>query len=493
MSKANKTTEKRRFSRKDTRVEAVLAVGDKTTIQCVILDFCEQGLFLQLHQPSAIGLQKNRSAKLYFSATTDYGKEYFQIDAQIARVADDGIGLVFENISESMYHALMQTTDMGSIAAYSKNPSFFLTSSNQDRFKNAFRDMLQLKIPLLMQEFFKNAEDELEKRPEFVESFKDIAALNALNSVLRINKTALISGFSQELAGKIDFTADKSEQNRGADHLSASLSLVDKQEFEDWLNFSSMIRQINNQYKNQLYQLELKLSYVTCFPRYLINNPIDPEHLCDCFKKKIAGIEESISAKKTLYKAFQATLNAQLTPLYQAFDRLLVEHGAPGDIAHDIVWKKNYPQPSSKRPSNSGNAASSDFNLPAFDNEEYHYADNWTPASSDSRPPARIAQPPISQTASRLFGLINQSLGALPLQPSLQSGPSHEADSESNPGGIQYTPDELLSALTKLQASRIGQLVPASTSSVLAAELQAESGASGYLGNKAISLKISRK
>ncbi len=154
MATPNKTSEKRRFKRHGTNVEAVMAIGDKTSIQCVILDFCEQGLFLQLKQPAVVGLQKGKSVKIYFSAQTESTKEYFQIDAQVARLADDGIGVVFDNISESMFTALTQSTSVGSIAAYSNNPRFFLTSSNQEIFKDAFRNMLINSLPVFMREFF---------------------------------------------------------------------------------------------------------------------------------------------------------------------------------------------------------------------------------------------------------------------------------------------------------------------------------------------------
>ena len=125
MATPSKSSEKRRHKRLGTNVEAVMAIGDKSTIQCVILDFCEQGLFLHLKDPSIIGLQKGKNAKIYFSADTGAGKEYFQIDAQIARVADDGIGVLFENISESMFKALNAIDQCGFYCRILQQPQIF--------------------------------------------------------------------------------------------------------------------------------------------------------------------------------------------------------------------------------------------------------------------------------------------------------------------------------------------------------------------------------
>ena len=458
-----------------------MAIGESTPIQCVILDFCEQGLFLQLKQPASVGLKKGKSAKIYFSSHTGTTKEYFQVDSQIARVADDGIGVAFDNISDTMFNALKESTSVGSIAAYSKSPKFYLTSSNQERFKNAFRDLLNIYLPQLMNEFFEDAEVELEKKPEFAENFSDISAQANLASVMRLNKDSLIAGFCRAATANLDFTGDKSELKEPEEH---NLSLVEKDAFDDWLNFSTLIRKVNAHFKNQLYQLELKLSYVTCFPRYLIKNPIDPERLCEHFRNQIDNIESSVVAKKILYKAFQATLTDHLPTLYKAFDALLVEHGAPNDTAHDIVWRKNYP---SNKAQSSSDAFASGQPLASFDSDDFYYPD----PSNLSVHPNQIAskdhyRPPVSQTASKLFNLINQGLigGQAHLTDLAHPGTNDSSNLYSAP---VYSPDELLAALTKLQASKTVGHFPQDASALLQAQLDESVVSAGHFGTKTLS------
>ncbi|WP_411727674.1 DUF1631 family protein [Methyloglobulus sp.] len=490
MPTPNKITEKRRHKRHETNVEAVLAIGETASIQCAILDFCEQGLFLKLKQPSAIGLQKGKNAKIYFSAHTGLGKEYFQIDAQVARVADDGIGVAFDNISDPMFNALTKPTNVGSIAAYSKDPRFFLTSSNQEKFKNAFKDMLNKNLPVFMREFFEDAEDVFEKNPEYAENFKDVAAQSNLISVLRLNKDSLIADFCRAVTAEVDFTGNKDEQTNGSDNPNSTLTLVEKEAFEDWLNFSTLVRKINTQYKSQLYQLELKLSYVTCFPRYLIKNPIDPERLCECFRKEVAGIEDSIATKKSLYKAFQATLTDHLSPLYKAFDAILAEHGAPSDIAKDIVWKKNYP--TTAKQDDFSDTFTLGHQLPTFDNDAYHYSDSpYIPGASApldplARPPRVSHSQPVTQTASKLFNLINQGLAANQTDAAVLGQPTGNEIS-GQIVGPEYSADELLAALTKLQATKATQQPPQNTSALLQSQLEESMASSEYFGAKSFS------
>ena len=516
-----KATEKRRHKRLGTNVEAVIAIEDKATIQCVILDCCEQGLFLQLKNPSAMGLQKGKTAKIYFSAQIETAKEYFQIDAQIARVADDGLGLVFENISGPMFKALTLATNVGSIAGYSKNPNFFLTSSNQERFKEAFINTLNTNLPLLMSEFFNDAEEELEK-PGNAKNFEDVTAQTTLIAVFKMNKATLTASYCQAVTANLTFTSLKDDSKEGSDLAGTNLSLVEKEAFEDSLNFSALIRKVNTQYKNQLYQLELKLSYVTSFPRYLIKNPISPERLCECFRQEIASIEDNIVVKRVLYIAFLTTLTEHLAALYNVFETLLTEHGAPGHTAQDIVWKKNFPI--STKQDEFSNTLMPWQRLPSFDNADYQYSDpayhpdSSTPAIPLSKPgraqPTDVAaslaatipsvpltgpaydadyyHQPVSQTASRLFNLINQGIALNQANISDIAQPT-SAGLYAQSAGAEYSPEELMAALTKLQASRTLQHLPQDASSLLQTQLSESSGSTEHLDTKAFSAEDKTK
>jgi diguanylate cyclase (GGDEF)-like protein len=485
MAVINKNSEKRQYRRQEINVEASLAIGEMPPLQCCISDFSEQGMFLRLNQPTDTSLQKNKIAKIYFSTRTDAGKEYFQIDAKVVRVTNDGLGVAFENISDSMFRALQETTGGGGvITGYSKNPKFTFSSSTHDSFKDALITLLNRRLPELIGEFFNEAENELEKPTEYAENFKDIAAQSNIISVLRMNKAALIKKYCDAVTHDIDFTAEKNqhsvdEPSRG------NLSLIEKEAFENLLTFSSVVRKINAQYKQQLYQLELKLSYVTCFPRFLIRNPIDPERLCECFSETIGNIEESSAVKKTLFKALQTTLSNNLSNLYNAFDALLVEQGAPNDIAEDIVWKKNYPSNAKQSSTSRSNDFFEQQHPPSFDSDSYYYADNSHSSHYESSAPRSRPsfQQPVSQTATKLFNLINQNLPQA--QSSSQSLVTQNIG--QNSAESAYSVDELIGALTKLQATRTAQQLPQNAANILQSQLAESQDSSSLMEIKSFS------
>jgi diguanylate cyclase (GGDEF)-like protein len=488
MSTTKKSQEKRQHPRQDIVLDAVLSVGDTPVIECQIIDFSHQGMFLKFKTPANSPIHKNKIARLYFSAIIDSSKDYYQIDAQVARVVDEGVGITFENLSDSMYRALIQTAkEGGALSGFSKNPRFTFSSWGHHRFTGAFTELLNNFLPLMIGDFFNAAEDALEKPPEFAENFKDIVAQGNVMSVLRMNKNSLLKKYCAAIISDIDFTSDKFEQKKASLNISnANLSLIEKDEFETLLNYSAVVRKINAEFKNQLYQLELKLSYVTCFPRFLINNPISPERLCDCFRNEIANIENSSAVQKTLYKVFQSILAKHLGGLYHALDDLLVEYGAPAGIAQDIVWKKNYP--GSTSPKDSGSSTykhEPSQSLPSFDSDAFYYDESHAHhAAPEPQIRQRQYQQPLSETATKLLNLINKSLPDI--------GGSSVTGGQALPqqtagSNAEFSVDELLSALTKLQVSNVTQQLSTNSTSLLQSQLENSTQASDYLGAKNLS------
>ena len=491
MTTSRKSPEKRQHPRQDIILDAVLSVGEITAIQCQITDFSEQGMFLKFKTPSAVPLQKNKIARIYFSAMVGSVKDYFQIDSHIARVVSEGIGITFENLSNSMYHALIQTAKAGgAISGFSKNPKLTISTWGQGRFINAFTALLNNFLPIMLEDFFKSAEDALEKPPEFAENFKDVIAQGNLVSILRMNKDSLIKKYCTAVSSDLDFASDKYEHRKASLKSGSDLSLIEKDEFETLLNYSAVVRKINALFKNQLYQLELKLSYVVCFPRFLINNPISAEHLCDYFRDEIASIERSNAVQKTLYKVFEATLTKHLKGLYQAFDNLLVEFGAPEGHTQEIVWKKNFPGTSPINESNisyTNKSTETNFNefapshsTPSFDSDAYYYEDNpHQPDTDQPQARQRHYQQPITETATKLINLINKSLHDVPNnQPELKQASNNQSE---------FSVDELLSALTKMQVSNVAQQLNKNSSSLLQAQLEKTTEYSDFSGTKNVS------
>ena len=470
------------------QIEAEAPVVEATSTQCTILDFSDQGLYLQLKQPSAVGFRKGSAAKVYFSAAIASIKEYFQIDTLVDHVAEDGIGVAFDSISAPMLEALKHPANIGSVTAYFNNPKLCLTSSNHGHFHIAFKYVLNKSLITLMGHFFNDAEDELEKPFKHARNFKDVAAHGNLAFALRLNRDKLIANFCRAATSDLAITGDTREQIARLDASAFDLSLLEKADHEGNSTFSTLLGTTNAQYKSQLRQLELKLSYVACFPRYLIKNPITPDVLCEHFRKVVAGIDDSVAVKITLYKAFQTTLSNRLSDLYNAFDLLLVEHGAPSGIDQTIIWRKDFPtyaKPQTTFPEE----FSTGQQLPSFDNEIYYYTDAYNVAASQAEHQRPLHQP-VSQTASRLFDLINDSLVShKTIQASLGKQGKPTAGQLGHSGSQEYSADELMAALNRLQASNTVHQPSQNSASLLQMGLAEYLAPPGYLDAKSLSSK----
>ena len=471
-----------------TQIQAEADSVGSTSTQCTVLDFNENGLSLQLIKPSETGFRKGSNVKVYFYAVVESKKEYFKIDTQVDRVVEGGIGLAFDNISESMFNALKHPSNIGSITAHSNNPRLCLTSTNHGHFNLAFKYMLNKKLVSLMEHFFNDAEDELEKPFKHARDFKDVTAHGNLAFALRLNRNKLIAEYCRLASADIAVTGDSGRQTAGLDASAYDLSLLEKADYDGDATFSALVTAINAQYKSQLRQLELKLSYVAGFPRHLIKNPIPPDVLCEHFREAIAGIEDSVAVKITLYKAFQTTLSNRLSDLYDAFDALMVEHGAPNGIAQNITWKSDFPT-CTKPQTTFPEEISSDQQLPSFNNEIFYYPDAYNAAATQAQP-QRLPQQPVSQTASILFDLINENLVSNNI---IQAGLGKQGKPTTRQPGVtgsqEYSNDELLTALFKLQVSNAFKQPSQNSASLLQMGLSEYLTPPGDVGAKDLSSK----
>ena len=181
------------------------------------------------------------------------------------------------------------------------------------------------------------------------------------------------------------------------------------------------------------------------------------------------------------------TLSQHLSALYNVFDALLVEYGAPSGIAQDIIWKKNYPTNTNQQTTFSDTFTSGQ-QLPSFDNDAYAYPESYNVAASSPPPSRQLYHPPVTQTAGKLFDLINQNLE---LAQSHGAGSGHGYlgghQKVSSVGSYEHTIDDLLAALAKLQATRTAQQLPQNATALLQTQLDQYLDSSTRLGAKTFS------
>jgi hypothetical protein len=323
--------ERRRSKRYGLKLGAILAfeepvsfaMDEPLSLQCNMLDFCAHGMFLEVKK-SFTDLSKllHKKGKVLLPGEQDKG--VMRIEAEVRRFSANGVGVTFEDVPESVFEDWIKKSKV----------------QFPERFKASLKIVLEAKLSLVMDVFFKQVRSDLEQAAAKAAHFSEEAVfLDAIRD-LRFCQPAIAKTFSGCVLNEMDFirNINPDPQTRDPEH---KLALVEKGDFEDWLSLSVSIKRVATDFSEQLHQLEMKLSYIAGISRNNMDNPVSPAKLFHGFNKSISEIEEIGMIKPTLYKSFEKALISTLPDLYESVEKLLGEYGAPDRIGEKLVRSSN--------------------------------------------------------------------------------------------------------------------------------------------------------
>lgn len=494
MSTNDKVSERRRYKRYEINLNAIVAfegampyaMDDTFTLKCNILDFCTHGLFLEIRK-SFLDLSHllNQKAKVLFPVVSEQGKRYARVDAQVVRIGPKGIGVAFERISESVFRALMRKSRVQHQVEAKKQNAVIDKVIRQEPFKVSINRLIDDQVPIVTETFFKRVRQDLELGASQSQHFKEESIyLDAIRD-LRFYQTAISQEFRRTIASRMDFLRISTMGDEPGESNGLSLSLIDKDDFEEWLNISISTKKIATQFEALLGPIAYKLSHVTGIPLQDLNNPLSPVNLFESFKHSIGSIEGIVPVKQTLYKAFESALIEQLPELYQAFDILLNAYdGSSGvDIDNRITSSKEKSIGKAADMQSHGAMTQKEPGLltnVVYDIVEQHLRDSEIASGS------RRHGQSLALTAAKLLDLIDhrQSKNSL-LEPS--GSDTVEKTSSIVVEDLLYSQKEIIDALSQLQIGRNNRLSDGDLQACLTEILN-----STATGNKHIS-EIDRK
>lgn len=325
---------------------ALFSMGESITLQCNILDFCTQGLFLEIRKSyTDLTLLLHKKIKVLLSLNSGQGRDYTQIEAKVIRVCSNGIGVATEKISESLFRALLKKATSQVKPETSSGQVRAVSAVNKERFKLSLKELLRETLPLLMDGFFNSVCNDLELAAERAIDLSEKTVFLEATRRLRFHQVSIAKDYCRSVVNEMDFVRKLPPENTMAATDAYPLTLIEKEEFEDSLTLSSSIKRVASNFSDQLNQIELKLSYVSGIPRQDINNPVSPDKLFSSFKENVSQLDEIRTVKQMLYKVFERALMDNLDNLYKSLEKLLEDYGAPSRIVEEIAY---HPQETAK-------------------------------------------------------------------------------------------------------------------------------------------------
>lgn len=316
--------ERRTSLRKAIRHDAVILLDGGAKWPCTISDFCRGGMYLSYSLSASKAISAALSTQAEHTFTLSFlgkqGQEH-RVRVGVARKIERALGVRFLEQDEAATESLL-----------------FLSTHQVDH-KESIKDHRPIIDDCVKEIFLLSAPLFEGVMPVLLERLKD-KAVNApsdqlanmfmeIGNQLKKKQQSVTERFLNALSEPIGFlNSQHSQQQEVADHL----SLVDKNEFEDWLTSRVLITKSESMYNAELLPLRIRLEAIGLGGEEQGHSIFGPELFVLAYRHAIQAFISNGSVERILFKAFESSFMQRLQPLYEKLNEVLVKHGVLQDL-----------------------------------------------------------------------------------------------------------------------------------------------------------------
>jgi diguanylate cyclase (GGDEF)-like protein len=326
--------EQRRFARQAASQAVRICFADGAAIPSEIRDFCQTGLyvaFLGKGAPDgAIPALVSSTVQVEFGRVGTSGGQKFS--GRVMHVSASGMGVFVAAMPEWALQALRKSSRQVDRPATAQLPSG-LGSQQTQALRQECTSLFRSFLDAVMQEFFQGAEDRLVEAGRDELSFLERSRYEYGAQELVQHRNRIEDEFFNAIRDRIQNARPVAETSGGVG-AKDTLALVDEAEFEDWLNLSTVVKQIEAEIVLQLDEFEPRYSRLAGMPIDRKNNPFGPEVICRTFQVAIQALDFSNPMRSVLYKTLGQAVSRHGPELYRQLNQALaslqtIEHAKP--------------------------------------------------------------------------------------------------------------------------------------------------------------------
>ncbi len=309
--------EKRHFARQATSQPAHIRLGDAAAIPAEIRDFCETGLYVVFFGEGTADavLQSLTGTPVQVEFSVAHSGA-FQCHGRVARIAPGGLGVLVPSMPEGAMQALRWAG-----RKLARPVGSGLGAQQTEALLQACGRQFSRTLAAAMEDFFSQAGERLgeacQDEPIFLERSRYDYAIQELQRQRSRIENEMFAALRELThgpgAGKLPARA--AGTNR--------LALVEEDEFEDWLNLSAVVKQIEAETVAPLHAFEQRYSRLVGVPVDRKSNPFGPESIFRTFQDVIQGLDFSNAIRAVLYKVLGQALASHAPALYQQLGQTL--------------------------------------------------------------------------------------------------------------------------------------------------------------------------
>lgn len=317
--------ERRSSPRQPIKLAAQIDAGNGEAWPCQIADFCAEGMFIRYSGETSGKIERAFAGGSVTELVVRFrgleGNRRYELHVSPVRRIDGAMGVHFTRPDSDAFNAMLQ-----------------LCGSSGDQSRSSLRAPSE-RVQFVLHQCAKTV-------TRFIEPLMDACFVQTVDALRVTAQKAPNDQLANELmdaSGQIQgrqrvlwhymsrsLESPLKPEPKGAP--GSVLSVVDKNEFEDWLAIRVMVTRADTQYRGDLLQLKLRLDKLGIANRTGHHNPLGPALVCEAFHNALAQLKVSREVEKVCLKTFEQTVIKQLEPLYRELNNILIRHGVLPDL-----------------------------------------------------------------------------------------------------------------------------------------------------------------
>ncbi len=335
--------ERRASPRQPIKLAAQIVLEPEQPWPCQIADFCAEGLFIRYSGETARKVEKSLarsgSNELIVRFRSVDGKKRHELTVRVARHIEGAMGVLFTRANPDALDAMLQQCG----ASRNQERSALKPPSEKVQFvlHQCAKTLIQ-HIEPLMESCFISMTEALKKAAQGASNDQQANDYMDTAGQIGVRQRTVWHRMLQALESPLK------PERKGVP--GAELSLVDKNEFEDWLTIKVMVTKADTLYRGDLLQLKMRLDKLSVSNATGHQNPLGPSLICEAFRLGVQQLKATRSSVKVCLRAFETSVLQELEPLYTDLNQVLIRQGVLPDLDLSKYLSERAPRPEPATP-----------------------------------------------------------------------------------------------------------------------------------------------
>ncbi len=327
--------ERRLQRRFDVLQAARLKTAAGGQFECEIHNFCLGGLFLKLdaRQTGLPPLGDGEAVEVSFNPPPSLGGHSIALKARLVRQNADGLGVAFVGTPIEATRMLNKiATSMRTQRLAGKR----YQGMDGKQLQETCRSLLAPTLQDAFSEFYGLVQERLSAAASQLTNFAERNEMVAAYDAIRMGESTIREAAQQGMQAAFEqFLKRKRTQEKPQGK--GSLSLVQTEEFEDWLNLTTEINRLEAHFSIELAALAPRIEKLYGRPVDRGSNPFAPALLEHAGRAIQASVKLSLPVRQVVYAGLREALLHPLGELYKQLDGILPEADPAAQAGND-AW-----------------------------------------------------------------------------------------------------------------------------------------------------------